>query len=435
MNFRRVMETRSIAKGTHSQMDNVRPVRSTPIPPLARVSAALREVTEILAHELARPTERPPPWGDFEWRIARAVTAMQGTSSILCGALRWSEPASWRRFLQEQRDHVAVRHQRIVRLLDGIDLQARDCGVPLVALKGAALHRSGIYTAGQRPMADVDLLVRDDDKEQITRLLNNSGFEVTFTTWRHQLFESRRRDSKAVGGLGEHADSPVKIELHTSVRERLPVREIDITKFVFPYDAHPGVNDYASKAALIMHLLLHAAGNMRAHALRLIQLHDIALLAPQLAASDWEELANARIDDQVLWWAATPLILTARYYPEAIPANVIARMESDCPWLLRKLVRGRRLSEVSWSNIRVPAFPGIEWSQTLGEALTFMASRVWPSHQARSELRRFAAHHPGADSIPWYGVSQASRMLRWAFSRPPRVQCLLAVLAALDQPL
>jgi hypothetical protein len=36
-------------------------------------------------------------------------------------------------------------------------------------------------------------------------------------------------------------------------------------------------------AELMRHLLLHAAGNMRAHALRQIQLHDIALLAGKLA--------------------------------------------------------------------------------------------------------------------------------------------------------
>ena len=40
------------------------------------------------------------------------------------------------------------------------------------------------------------------------------------------------------------------------------------------------------------HLLLHAAGNMRAHALRLVQLHDIALLAPRLDAAAWERLLD-----------------------------------------------------------------------------------------------------------------------------------------------
>jgi len=38
------------------------------------------------------------------------------------------------------------------------------------------------------------------------------------------------------------------------------------------------------------HLLLHAAGNIRARALRQMQLHDIALLAPRMKASDWSEL-------------------------------------------------------------------------------------------------------------------------------------------------
>jgi hypothetical protein len=35
--------------------------------------------------------------------------------------------------------------------------------------------------------------------------------------------------------------------------------------------------------------------------------------------------------------------------------------------------------------------------------------------------------------VPWYGISQGARMLRWAFSKPPRVQALLPVRAALAQ--
>jgi hypothetical protein len=99
-----------------------------------------------------------------------------------------------------------------------------------------------------------------------------------------------------------------------------------------------------------------------------------------------------------------------------------------------KIARRQRISDVSWSNLKVYAFPGIEWSRSAGEALRFVASRIWPSRDVRAELHRFAEHEQGASAIPWYGISQGQRILRWVFSRPPRVQTLRVVRAALDQP-
>jgi Uncharacterised nucleotidyltransferase len=402
-------------------------------PPVAKIAAALGDVTEALARELTLPTDQPPPWADFEWRIARAVAAMQGISSLLAAGLRWKGPPTWRRFLDDQRNHTIGRHLHIERLLDSIDSKSRRAGIALVALKGVALHKSGIYDVGERPMADVDLLVHEANLESMTRLLDDCDYDLTFTTWRHKLYESRLKTGWISDGLGEHTNNPIKIELHTSIRERLPISETDITQFLFPPDAQPGLNTYPSPAALMAHLLLHATGNMRAHALRLIQLHDIALLASRFGPGDWHELLSMRPNDRGLWWAVPPMAMTAHYYPAAIPPTVLARLEGESSWFLSKMSRHQRLTDVSWSNIKVHAFPGIQWSRTPLEAMRFMHSRMWPSRDARIEIQRFAATQPRASDIPWYGISQRERVVRWLFSKPPRVQTLLSVRAALAQ--
>ncbi len=403
------------------------------LPPLTRVVAALRETTETLGRELAVPTNEPPHWTEFEWLIARAVTAMHGVSSLLYDRLRWEGPEGWRRFLREQRDQSVGRHLQIARLLDAIDSQARRENVPLVALKGAALHASEIYAAGERPMGDIDLLVRNEDAKAIARALEFCGYEAAFSTHRHQVFQPRVRKILTGGRLGEHVDDPIKIEVHTRIAERLPVKTVDITQFLLPSAAHAGLNAYPSPASLMMHLLLHAAGNMRARALRLIQLHDIALLAARFGPGDWGELLCARPDGRTLWWALAPLTLTARYYAGTIPPDLLARLDLECPWLLTRLSRRQQLADVSWSNIRIEAFPGVEWSRTPLEALEFMSSRIWPKREALSELKEGAAQIPDSSTVPWYGISHGARILRWVFSRPPRVQTLLSVLAALAQ--
>src|ERR1700722_753261 len=185
------------------------------LPPLHQIAAALRKTTEVLARELALPTSEAPPWTEFEWRIARAASAMHGVSSLLCGGVLWKGPESWQRFLAEQRDQTIGRHGQIARLLDAVDSQARREGLAIVALKGAAVHAGKTYAAGERPMGDIDLLVHDDGGKAISPILQACGYGKAFVTNRHDVFQPvvgtkvLPRDR-----LGEHVDDPLNIEVH-----------------------------------------------------------------------------------------------------------------------------------------------------------------------------------------------------------------------------
>jgi hypothetical protein len=88
---------------------------------------------------------------------------------------------------------------------------------------------------------------------------------------------------------------------------------------------------------------------------------------------------------------------------------------------------------VSWANLRIAALPGLEWARTPGEGLRFARSRLFPPRgPRRADLAdRHCAAPPHARR--WYGVSHAERVLRWVFTRPPRVQTISVVSAALRQ--
>jgi Uncharacterised nucleotidyltransferase len=397
---------------------------------LPKLSAALHKTTEALASELTCPTNEPPHWSEFEWRIAKAVVAMQGIASLLAGTIRWQSPTSWRQFLEQQRNHILRRQHRISQLLDLIDVAARREGIAAMPLKGAALHAAGVYEAGERSMADIDLLVRECDQQAMLRLLESLGYLITTADRRHLALMPRIQSPNA--RFGEHADNPIRIELHTRIGEPLPITAVDITSYLLSREMHAGLNAYPSDAALMMHLLLHTAGSMRSRALRLLQLHDIARLAARFSAADWEQLHTAHLDAG-LWWVAPPLILTARYYAGVIPHSLLAQLESKCPWLLCRLSRRHGLMALSWSNVRIAAFPGIEWARTPREAWRFALSRIWPSREALHELEVYSEQNPRTAAIPWYGISHGARIMRWVFSRPPRVQSMLAIRAALEQ--
>jgi hypothetical protein len=139
------------------------------VPDLTALQRALRGATECLAHELAQPGARAPQWSETEWRIAGAVAAVHGVSGLLCQRLPWRGPEDWRAFLAEQAAQIRQRQPRIEALLSALDTAAREHGISLIGLKGAALLAQGCYSGGERPMADVDLLVNESEEPRTIR--------------------------------------------------------------------------------------------------------------------------------------------------------------------------------------------------------------------------------------------------------------------------
>jgi hypothetical protein len=126
-----------------------------------------------------------------------------------------------------------------------------------------------------------------------------------------------------------------------------------------------------------------------------------------------------------------PLWLAARYYPEHVPSDAVRAARAACPRLLRRAAERQSLTHVSWSNLRIHAFPGIEWSRTPLEAARFIRSRVLPSRRSLGELDVLLETNPEFGAVPWYGISHGSRIFRWLISHPPRVQTMVSVSAAL----
>jgi hypothetical protein len=400
------------------------------MPPFAVVAAALRKTTERLAAEVVRSSASPPEWSELEWAIARSVSAMQGISALLANGLSWSGPPSWSAFLAEQRQQSQLRHERIGDLLGRIDSVLRQRGIACVVLKGGALRALDLYGRGERPMGDIDLLIAHGDSPAIAAAMTDIGYVEAPEKERHRIFEPR--PLLEARGFGEHVDNPLKIEVHTAVVEALPARKIDITARLRSGRERPGLSNYPDLVSLLLHLLLHAAGNMRAHALRQIQIHDIGLVGALLDERDWEAILERRDGHERQWWVFPPLALTARYYPGRIPDEVLRVARAACPPILRLAAERQSLTDVSWSNLRISALPGIAWSRTPLDALRLMLSRAAPSRRALEELGTARRAQPHLDQVPWYGVSHANRMLRWLFSRPPRVQTIVSVRAALE---
>jgi len=399
------------------------------LPSSRAIADALRLTTETLAREVAAPTHAAPRWNDFEWGVARAVSAMQGVGALLANRSHWRGPSAWTSFLRDQRNQGLAHFERAGHILRLLDAAMREARIPCIALKGSALRALEIHAPGERPMGDIDILVAPRHVPACAAVLASIGYEPLYSMRRHEVFIPA--DHGAAHAYAEHAANPLRIELHTRIAECLPKSEVAITAHLWPQHLLPGINPYASRAALMRHILLHTAGNMRAHAMRFIQACDIAQLARRLAPAEWRELLGAQPQADS-WWMYPPLSLAARYLPGCISPERLAAFHAACPRWLRARAERYDLYEVSWSNLRIAALPGFEWSRTPIELLRYAKFRMLPGRAALDDLNAMLRAHPQYTRTRWYGASRGERILRWLISRPSRVQTIASVRAALE---
>src|SRR3546814_18864641 len=67
------------------------------------------------------------------------------------------------------------------------------------------------------------------------------------------------------------------------------------------------------------------------------------------------------------WWALPPLAMVDRYYPGAIPADVLAGLSRRCPLLLRLFSRRQTMTGASRFGLWLHPLPGVDWSRSAGE--------------------------------------------------------------------
>lgn len=396
------------------------------LPKASVMQAALNATTDRLACELVKPTHSVPAWDEFEWRAAMAVAVMHGVSALLAGRLRWSGPPDWQAFLAEQAEQGRRRERRVRALLLDLDHRARDAGLPLLAMKGAALLQLGIYAPGERPMSDVDLLAHSQDVAGADRLILAAGYEGGTAKHRHIAYEPLHQSPDRA--FGEHESNPIKIELHEAVREPLPFHEVDITAGLLAPTAQPGLQTYTGPAALMRHLLMHAAGNLCNRSVRLIQLHDIAMLSTRLDAADWDEALAPASDGRAAWWAVAPLALTQRLFPGHLPPIAAAALAACPPWL-RRASAGCRVADMSLSRLGIPMLPGIEWARGPADALGLAWQRLHPAEQALN-AQTVQRQHSLASS-PWTRRPRWRKGLSFLLGTPPRAQTLYSLHRAL----
>ena len=356
-------------------------------------------------------------WGEAEWAAARHAALVHGVAPLLAARLEgspaWAALApALRDYCVEQRRLNGLRAAALRADLAAILRAAAAAGVAVLPLKGAVLVERAYAEPGLRPMADLDVLVRPQALPQLHASMLSLGYQLREETPRHRAY--LRGELVVASWDGEHPDNPRGVEVHSAVGERLRAIRCDITAALWE-DASEGSCAGApcpmpTADALLQHLLIHTCHNIIYRRLRLIQLYDLALVAPQVSEAAWHAMADsfARAGEARLLFA--PLAMAEAVFGPLAPPAARARLAQATPAALRRLLTQTTPSELSLCN-RSEVSPQfrLAWYRPGGEWLGALLRVALP---APTELRQ---RYPAAiGGLPGAYARHAGHTAGWA---------------------
>jgi hypothetical protein len=303
-----------------------KPADLSELPEIAQLAA----LCDLLAAWAAVPPPRPPRWPEATWRRFRIVAQVHGVAPLLGFRLRraagWQETAAGA-WLAAQYEANRRRAELLQQDLRAVLARFAGAGVPLMPLKGAVLTALCYADPGERPMADLDLLVRGDHFEQGVALLGGLGYEPVVGGRKH-LKLVRAGAGEVVDPGSEHPGNPRSIELHPACGEWLREERIDLTDHIWAAAREERLLGERAwlpdPPAHWLYLLVHSTHHILINRFRLLQLLDLLGLEPRLprgggAAGPLAVLASPEVPDAVARAIYAPLALLERYYPGPPP--------------------------------------------------------------------------------------------------------------------
>jgi hypothetical protein len=299
-------------------------------------------------------------------------------------------------------ERTLARGERLLADRRRIETAFGSAGIAATWLKGAWLAERIYDPPGSRPAADLDVLVRDPSQAVLAgAVLARLGYVQTERTWKHAVFA--QPDNRAVvDWRGEHPDNPRPVEVHTWLGEafrgirfdlRAPLASIPSAgpgRIGLPGSASapPGMTAFAVSSWTVLpnwlglaHLAAHASVDALGRKLRLIQLIDLARLAPRLEAADWRAFEQCCATPPAARFVWPALALGVRELgSDGMPEGLLDRLAESVQPSLRAWVERLDVDTAS-------RFGRMEARRALDEV-----PRIWPlDRRERWTVWRFVA--------------------------------------------
>ena len=238
-------------------------------------------------------------------RSTSAVSCLPDKRPLVSGELL-PAPGSWPR--------AALRNVRMMHCLERVAAKFNEAGVPLMVLKGAALNLTVHHRPDERPMGDLDVLVRPEDVGRAFRLLEQLGGLRGEPLVREDFFPRYHYEMEYTAGR----IYPVKIDLHVR-----PFRPLRYSRLV-PRDAlWARAREVRMGAATVLvpapeDMLIHLCAHVAIHGFsRSRWLDDIKRWADAWQGEiDWGQFVQTAVD----WCLVLPVRQALRRVEERLGA-------------------------------------------------------------------------------------------------------------------
>ena len=370
-------------------------------------------LTEPQPRELAAQVAA---WDDSAWEAARWAIQVHGIGPLLHHTLARQPGAEalqprLRGYLAEQYRLSGERVALLLGELAELLYACRKAGIDVLPLKGALLAAGYYAEPGLRPMNDLDLLARPEDEPRLVGLLARLGYQPVARSWKHLILAREAGRGPIVSWEGEHPANPRSLDLHIRLGEQFWGLHYDLTPLAWA-GAEPGTllgveTQLLAPTALLHHLATHASSDTIARRVRLLHLHDIALVARAVDEQGWQ---------QILAWAGEPrliypaLAFTNHYYP-VVPAAVLRELRSGIPPALLRHLDESVFDHFSFCNTAPTSLgdrllwfrPGRERASAMRHMLLPDAGEIatWYPRLARPALLPLAYARYSTDMIGW----------------------------------
>ncbi len=344
--------------------------------------AAMEVIADITGSALLSPSERAVlrlPDG-VSARLMGIVAFASGMGPLLGHWLETGQVTADARtaeILAQHLNHGRRRAERIrsllTRLLDGLD----SAGVETVLLKGSHLAHSYYPDPGTRPMSDIDLLVPASGVAAAEKVLGAMEFTPDWASGHATSWVSGPR---IVSLEYDHADNPLKIDLHTSLDRRV---QSSSARFDYSLEADTVPFDHVGSSARVLRpalLTWYLSTHVAAHfaALRLVQLVDLVLVSRAMRNGDaWREFLE-RIDGVGQHRFAYPgLALAERLTPDSVPPEVLKHLGRHTPARIHRVV-DRRTPATTQRLFHSSIKEQLVWADSPWSGLRFIAVALVP---------------------------------------------------------
>lgn len=364
-------------------------------------AARLPAISATVLGWLARPDQRDwlaqaRDWPAADWEVARWVAQVHGIAALLHEqTARWPEADALapqlRAYLASQHERSAARVRLLLSELSEILAAFEAAGVPVMPLKGSLLATQYYAAPGLRPMNDLDLLVRPEHEARAIELLGELRYSQVGRSWKHLMLARPEASGPVVDYDGEHPANPRSLDLHTELFEGFWGIRYDLSDQVWA-SAEPGrLLGHAALGmparVLLQHLVAHAVSDMIARRVRLLHLHDIALVAARVDQRGWEQLVSAAQVRREERYVYPALQLASRYFA-GVPEQVLAALRPGVPAALRAVLDQHGIDQFSYCNSAPTSF---------AEKLAWYR----PGRERLAAIRHMALPDPG-EVATWY---------------------------------